>query len=70
MTHTAQQMVPAVGKNVRLKFESLFIDCTVMDVKSSYGKVRIQVRPIAGAGLQWVELSRAVRSETELKVTA
>jgi hypothetical protein len=29
--------------------------------KSSYGRVRLQVTPLAGSGSQWIELSRLMR---------
>lgn len=35
----------------------LLIEVTVKDTKSSWGKIRVQIEPVAGIGLQWVELS-------------
>jgi len=48
---TATEMLPAVGATV-------MVACVIQDVKMSYGRPRFQVRPIAGAGDQWVELQR------------
>ena len=48
---TATEMLPAVGATV-------MVACVIQDVKMSYGRPRFQVRPIAGEGLQWVELQR------------
>lgn len=58
MNLTATEMIPAVGEPVRVRFEDLWIDATVVDVKSSWGKARLLIRPVAGNGQQWVELGR------------
>ena len=58
MTHTAKQMLPAVGQRVSVKMESLTVTCEVLDCKSSYGRVRLLVAPLAGSGSQYVEMSR------------
>lgn len=55
---TATQMLPAIGRACMLRMESLSIECTITDVKTAYGRARVQVQPIAGCGTQWVELSR------------
>ena len=55
---TCKEMLPAVGEMVRVKFESLWIECKVHDVKTAWGKARLLVRPVAGQGEQWVELGR------------
>ena len=58
MAHTATQMLPAIGQTVRAQFEDLTIDTHVLDVKSSYGRVRLLVSPVSGTGQQWIEVSR------------
>ena len=58
--YTAVEMSPAVGALVQLRAGSageLWIDCVVEDVKNSWGKNRLLVRPVAGDGRVWVELS-------------
>ena len=55
---TATQMLPAIGQTVRAQFEDLIIEVRVSDVKSSYGRVRLLVSPVAGTGSQWIEVSR------------
>ena len=55
---TANEMIPAVGMTVSVRFEEIQVICIVRDVKSAYGRARLQVEPIAGAGSQWVELAR------------
>ena len=57
-TMTATEMIPAVGATVLVACESLNIACIVADVKMSYGRPRLLVRPITGNGQQWVELQR------------
>jgi hypothetical protein len=61
---TVRQLTPAVGASVRVRFEDLTIECKVMDAKNSYGKVRLLVQPVAGTGLQWIELGRLVAAES------
>jgi len=58
---TATEMIPAVGHTVEVAFESITVTCRVIDVKSSWGKPRLKVVPVSGAGSQWVELPRVVR---------
>ena len=41
-----------------VRCEALEVACTVRDVKESYGRPRLLVRPEAGTGEQWVELGR------------
>mgnify|MGYP001616050148 CR=1 len=55
---TARQMLPAIGQSVTVRCESLHVACTVEDVKNSYGRNRLLVRPLSGSGQQWVELER------------
>jgi len=55
---TATQMYPCVGAEVMVRFEGLVFACKVVDVKTAWSKVRLQVQPVQGNGLQWVELGR------------
>ncbi len=65
--NTAKQMIVAVGQPVQLRSGDLWIDCTVVDVKNSWGKNRLLVCPVAGQGEQWVEMS-SVRLTNALAV--
>jgi hypothetical protein len=58
MAITATEMSPALGQRILVKFESMRVLCTVLDVKNVYGRERLLVAPIEGNGQQWVELSR------------
>lgn len=62
MANTAKQMIIAVGSNVLVRCEDLWVTCVVEDVKNSYGRERLLVRPVVGDGTQWVEMSRIVRA--------
>jgi len=55
---TAKQMLPALGAAVLVTFESVTVECEVIDVKNSYGKPRLLISPVSGSGEQWVELGR------------
>jgi hypothetical protein len=59
---TAMEMLTAIGKEVSVNFENLSFVCTVLDVKTVYGKVRVQIVPVmgSGTGIQWIELTRIV----------
>ena len=59
---TATEMLTAIGKEVSVNFENLNFVCTVLDVKTVYGKVRVEIVPVigSGTGIQWVELTRIV----------
>lgn len=58
MPITYHDMTPAVGARVAVQYESIRVMCTVLNVKSSYGRVRLLVAPEAGSGEQWVEVTR------------
>ena len=56
-TMTANEMIVAVGQEVQLKSGSLWVACTVRDVKTSWGRTRLLIEPVTGSGKQWVELT-------------
>ena len=58
---TANEMIPAIGAEVDLECSGLWVRCVVRDVKTSWGKPRFLVTPVAGSGEVWVELSRLRR---------
>ena len=58
---TVRELMPALGEQVAVRFEDMIFDCTVLDAKNSWGKVRILVQPIKGTGQQWIELGRLTR---------
>ncbi len=55
---TCNEMLPAIGATVLIACDSLNVACTVADVKTAWGRPRLLVRPLAGNGEMWVELSR------------
>jgi hypothetical protein len=57
---TARELTPAIGATVLVRFEQLTIEARVLDAKNTWNKVRLLIRPIAGGGEQWIELSRLV----------
>ncbi len=57
---TAKEMLPAIGQQVAVRFEDITVNCTVRNVKSTYGRTRLLVAPTAGKGEQWIELPRVV----------
>jgi len=61
-TQTCKEMLPAIGARVLVEFEQVRIACMVRDVKNSYGRVRLLVEPIYGAGEQWIEMARVYHS--------
>jgi hypothetical protein len=61
--NTVRDLTPAIGASVRVRFEGLAIDATVIDATSVWGKVRLLVQPVAGDGRQWIELGRLVATE-------
>jgi hypothetical protein len=55
---TTTEMLPAIGAPVLVTYEDIRIQATVVNVKQSYGRARLLIRPTAGTGEQWVELPR------------
>jgi len=58
---TYHDMTPAIGARVAVAFEGIRVACTVLNVKSSYGRMRLLVAPELGSGEQWVEITRLQR---------
>jgi hypothetical protein len=58
MAGTAKSMAPAIGNEVRVRFEGVYVDALVVDVKISYGQLRMQITPLLGSGEQWVDSNR------------
>lgn len=57
---TYREMQIAIGQTVTVRFEDLTVKCLITDVKASWGKMRLQVKPVAGDGTQWVEMGRVL----------
>jgi hypothetical protein len=55
---TAAELAINIGAEVLVQCESIRVACVVKDAKNSWGRVRLLVEPIQGAGSQWVELGR------------
>lgn len=60
---TVRELAPAIGAKVRVAFENIAIDCTVVDAKNSWGQVRLQIQPLAGVGRQWIEMGRLITQD-------
>ena len=61
----ASSLALYIGKGGVLRCEYLSVEVTVADAKRSYGRTLLLVRPVAGAGEQWVEESRIRWPEDE-----
>lgn len=60
MTHTACSLIVAVGQTVQVRVEKWVVPMMVRDAKSAYGVPRVQVEPLYGEGLAWIDLCRIV----------
>ena len=60
MTHTAAKMAVAIGQTVQVRVEAWTIPMKVIDAKSAWGNIRVEVEPLDGQGRAWIELSRIV----------
>lgn len=64
--NTVQQLIPAIGAVVSVRYEEITVRCTVVDAKNSWGKVRLLITPELGNGSQWIELGRLVTESQAL----
>jgi hypothetical protein len=57
---TVNELRPAIGQTVLVRFESVRVSCTILDAKSAYGRARFLVSPLgtSTANSQWVEMDR------------
>jgi len=67
---TAVEMIVAVGETIQMRAGELWVDCTVRDVKCSWGRNRFLVEPVAGDGRQWVEMASVRRGPVARAMTA
>jgi len=56
--NTVNDLSHAIGVTCGLAVESLIIHVKIADIKMSYGRPLFLVRPVSGAGEQWVEQKR------------
>jgi hypothetical protein len=54
----ASSLALYIGKTGLLRCEYLSIEVTIADAKRSYGRTLLLVRPVSGAGEEWVEEGR------------
>lgn len=47
-----------IGQTADLSIEELYVRVRILDAKTAYGRVRVQVSPTHGGGAQWVETTR------------
>ena len=52
---TIKELAELLGTTVRVDRGGLIVDCTILDVKQSYGSTRYLVAPVSGSGSVWVE---------------
>jgi len=52
------ELAAMIGSIRNIRFESVHVPCTIVDVAQAYGRTRIQVSPVNGTGRQWVETDR------------
>lgn len=50
-----KEMVEVLGKRGDIHLGGLIVKVEIMDVKTSYGRVRYLVKPVAGVGEVWIE---------------
>lgn len=56
---TVKESMALIGTNAIIAVEkSLRIEVTILDVRENFGRTEYQVRPLAGAGEQWVNADR------------
>ena len=55
---TVAQLASLIDSSVMVRFGEMLFSCKVINSKMSYGHVRLQVRPISGSGLQWIQIDR------------
>jgi hypothetical protein len=57
---TVNELKPAIGATITVRFEQVRVLCLVIDAKSSYGRARFLVNPLGTnpTNTQWVELER------------
>ena len=63
----ASSLALYIGKSGVLRCEYLSVEITVAAAKRSYGRTLLLVRPAAGTGEQWVEVSRIGRNHGEVQ---
>jgi hypothetical protein len=62
---TVNELSKAVGKTALFQAGTLHFTCYVLDARFSYGKPQFLIRPVAGDGERWVEISSLVPNKLD-----
>lgn len=54
---TAQEQFKLIGLTGHISHNKMRIDVKILDAKTAYGSVRVQIEPVAGIGSAWVMLA-------------
>lgn len=60
---TAKEAAGIIGKVGAVVLGGLTVYVEIMDVKTEWGKVRYQVKPVEGSGSAWVETVRNITAK-------
>lgn len=51
---TTKETQTLIGQQVDYDINGLTIPCTIRDVKTAYNIVKVQIQPLSGTGIIWV----------------
>ncbi|HYE29914.1 MAG TPA: hypothetical protein VEH27_00665 [Methylomirabilota bacterium] len=57
ITHQELNQAALLGQPVNYQVNGLTFECVVRDVREVWGKPQVQIEPVSGSGLKWVDLS-------------
>lgn len=57
---TARELQPVIGRKVSVRYESISVDCVVLDAREVWGRRDVLVHPVSGEGQQWVSADRCI----------
>ena len=52
---TITDLAKLIDKTGTIRVQQMLVNVVIVDVKSSYGRTRYQVRPLSGSGLSWFD---------------
>jgi hypothetical protein len=55
---SVKEHMSVIGREGLLAIQSLKVKVLILDVRSAFGRIDYQVRPVQGSGEQWIESGR------------
>ena len=57
---TTKELMDIIGTNAVIHMEKIKVEVEILDARQNFGRTEYLIRPLAGAGEQWIKDDRLV----------